>query len=240
MTDWQKNIALLLLIFLGGCGQTGEAPTTKEEAAPVSDSLPPAPAPAAPAPPAIVYDYDTSQWTDLKLVEPTVVLDLKYATTDNFVKEKMYECGRCLLRPIVAKAVRTAHQKLQKQGLGLKMLDCYRPRPIQQKLWDKVPNASYVTPPAKGSMHNRGCAVDLTIVRANGEELDMGTAFDFFGPRAHHTFTELPDSILANRRLLSETMQEVGLRPIRTEWWHYSYPNSPYELSDMLWECEGH
>ncbi|MEL6924675.1 MAG: M15 family metallopeptidase [Bacteroidota bacterium] len=184
------------------------------------------------------YDYDTAQWTELIQLEPGILLDMRYATDNNFVKEQMYDCGRCFLRPAVAKAVAAAHRQLQEGGLGLKMYDCFRPRPIQQKLWDKVPNASYVTPPAKGSMHNRGAAVDLTIVDAEGKELDMGTDFDFFGRKAHQDFTDLPENILANRQLLKSTMASVGLRHIRTEWWHYSFPGKEYELSDMLWLCK--
>ena len=117
------------------------------------------------------------------------------------------------------------------------MLDCYRPLPIQQRLWDKFQNASYVTPPSKGSMHNRGLAVDLTIVDAEGNELDMGTKFDFFGKEAHHTFTNHSDTILANRTLLKTTMEASGFKSIRTEWWHYSYPYKMYALSQMVWNC---
>ena len=187
----------------------------------------------------VVYDYDTSLWTELVQINSDIRLDLRYATANNFVKSQLYECGRCLLRPEVAEAVVKAHQILSRQGIGLKMYDCYRPRPVQQKLWDIVPNASYVTPPAKGSMHNRGCAVDLTLVDGEGNELDMGTEFDFFGKAAHHTTLDLPEEVLANRRLLKETMASVGLKSIRTEWWHYSYPGCSYALSDMLWECGG-
>jgi len=184
-----------------------------------------------------VFDYDTLLWTDVMDLDSSILLDLKYATTDNFVKTKMYDCGRCFLRPKVAKAVVTAHQRLQEQGLGLKMYDCYRPRPIQWKLWEKVPDPRYVADPNKGSMHNRGGAVDLTIVDSLGEELDMGTAFDFFGKKAYHAFTDLPQEVLDHRTLLKETMGSVGFAPISTEWWHYSYRAEQYGLSDMLWEC---
>lgn len=183
-------------------------------------------------------DFDTLLWAELTQLDPSLIIDLKYATTDNFVEEKMYECGRCFLRPEVAEAVVNIHHQLKQQKLGLKLLDCYRPRPIQQKLWDKVPNPSYVTPPKKGSMHNRGRAVDLTLTDENGKELDMGTPFDFFGPRAHHTHTDLPEDILNRRILLKNIMEENGFRSIRTEWWHYYYVKGGYELDDWLWECE--
>lgn len=186
-------------------------------------------------------DYDTTQWTDLQLLDSSIIIDMRYATSNNFVNEKMYNCGRCFLRPVVAKAIVAAHQQLQKKGLGLKMFDCYRPRPIQQKLWDKVPNPSYVTPPKKGSMHNRGTAVDLTIVDQNGKELDMGTGFDFFGKEAHHTYQGHSKEILDNRKLLRQIMQDYKLDGIRTEWWHYYYaPGAPrrFKLSDMIWNCD--
>ena len=186
----------------------------------------------------IVFDYDTTQWIELIQLDSTIVIDMRYATTNNFVKEKMYDCNRCFLRPEVAQKIVEAHLMLQEGGLGLKMLDCFRPRPIQQKLWDKFKNPLYVTDPAKGSMHNRGAAVDLTIVDPDGKQLDMGTAFDYFGKEAHHAYTNLSKEVLANRKLLLETMQAVELHPITTEWWHYSFRGERYELSDMLWDCD--
>ena len=185
-----------------------------------------------------LLDYDSTQWTDIGLLAPSIVLDLKYATTDNFVKTQMYDCARCFLRPPVARRILAIHQLLQKQGYGLKMFDCYRPRPIQQKLWDKVPDPRYVANPAKGSMHNRGGAVDLTIIDAKGEELDMGTGFDYFGPEAYHTYTKHSEEIAQNRKLLKETMEKFGFRSIRTEWWHYSLGGTGYPLDDMVWACE--
>jgi len=82
----------------------------------------------------ISFDYDTTVWTDIGLIDTTIVLDLKYATTDNFVKEKMYECGRCFLRPEVATLILKAQQQLKKKGLSLKLFDCYRPKPIQMPI----------------------------------------------------------------------------------------------------------
>ena len=187
---------------------------------------------------AVVFDYNTAIWTDIGLVNPTIQLDLKYATTDNFVEEKMYECGRCFLRRDVANLILLAHQTLQKDGMGLKLFDCYRPKPVQERLCEKVPNANYVTPPWKGSMHNRGAAIDLTIVDKNGQELDMGTPYDFFGQEAHHTYTKHSSKVNKNRKLLKSLMESFDLRPIRTEWWHYSYQERSYEISEMEWACE--
>lgn len=176
-------------------------------------------------------------FTDVKVLDSSILLDIKYATTDNFTKSKIYDCAKCLLRPEAAAAIVEAHKTLKKKGLGLKMFDCYRPRPYQQKLWDKVPNPDYVTPPAKGSMHSRGAAVDLTIVDANGKELDMGTPYDFFGREAHTDNLTLPPKVLANRKLLRQTLEAVGFKGIRTEWWHFSYKSKVWPLSDYVWPC---
>ncbi|MCO6478196.1 MAG: M15 family metallopeptidase [Phaeodactylibacter sp.] len=195
------------------------------------------PTPAEKAAPLNLPDYDTSQWTDLARLDPTIIIDMRYATENNFVGEKMYECGRCFLRPEVARAVAAAHREFQQQGLSIKMLDCYRPRPVQWKLWEKVPDRRYVSDPRKGSMHNRGAAVDITLADSTGRQLDMGTSYDFFGPEAHPSYQNLPDAVLANRALLRETMIRHGFRPTRTEWWHYSFRGKSYKLSDMLWKC---
>lgn len=181
---------------------------------------------------------DKKGWTNIKDLDKTVALDIKYATSDNFTKAQIYDCPACYLRPSVAKAIVKIHNELKNKGYGgLKMFDCYRPRPYQQRLWDKVPDARYVTPPAKGSQHNRGAAVDLTIVDKNGKDLDMGTPYDFFGERAYHTFTGLPPAIQANRTLLKSTMERHGFRSIRTEWWHYSYKGKEFPLESWLWPC---
>ncbi len=232
---------LLFFLSILACRQTNNSTSVPSASSIDSSSIvavDPDPLEEEEVPQAPTVDYDTSLWLELSSLDNSLQIDLKYATTDNFVAEKMYECGRCFLRPNVAQAVVRIQQQLQEKGFGLKLLDCYRPRPIQQKLWDKVPNPSYVTPPKKGSMHNRGRAVDLTLTDAEGNELDMGTAFDFFGPRAHHTYTQLPDSILQRRLLLKGIMEKNGFRSIRTEWWHYYFAETGYALDDWLWECD--
>lgn len=205
-----------------------EAKTTKPLAAKSARS--------AAAPPE--NGYADKGFSDVVGLDPSIRLDIRYATANNFTKAKIYDCPACLLRPEAAEAIVKAHQTLKKRGLGLKMFDCYRPRPYQQRLWDKVPNADYVTPPAKGSMHSRGAAVDLTIVDAAGKELEMGTPYDFFGEEAHTDHTKHPEKVLANRKLLRETLEAVGFKGIRTEWWHFSYQGKDYPLSDYVWPCQ--
>lgn len=228
-----------MLLLLTAC-QTAPEREKQADAPPPADTIAYAQAPPdklSPSPALPPVDYDTTAWAELIRLDPSLVLDLKYATNDNFVSEQMYDCGRCFLRPPAAAAVVRAHQQLQKEGLGIKLFDCYRPRPIQWKLWEKVPNPRYVADPRKGSMHNRGAAVDLTLVDAEGRELDMGTAFDFFGPEASPEYTALPDSVLQNRARLRAALMAEGFKPIRSEWWHFSYSGPNYELADMLWNC---
>ena len=126
---------------------------------------------------------------------------------------------------------------MNRYKLRIKIFDCYRPRPAQQKLWDIVPNASYVTPPTKGSMHNRGVAVDITLTDLDGIPLDMGSAYDHFGVEAHTDNLNHSEEVLNNRRLLKTMMNEIDFKGIRTEWWHYSFQKHSYELSDWEWAC---
>lgn len=178
-----------------------------------------------------------SDWQELTENEGYQV-DIRYATKNNFTKQKIYDCGRCFLRPEAAQKLDNIRQELEEEyGYGIKLFDCFRPRPYQQKLWDIVPDPDYVTPPQKGSMHSRGLAVDLTLTDQDGRELDMGTPFDFFGKEAHHAYTDLPDQVLKNRALLKNVMEKYGFRAITTEWWHYSL-NISYPLDNWLWPCE--
>lgn len=178
-------------------------------------------------------------WVELTDLTPGFVTDIRYATTQNFVESVMYPCGKCFLRERTAEALKKVAAELQKKNLRIKLFDCYRPGPVQQRLWDKVPNASYVTPPWKGSQHNRGAAVDLSIVDENGAQLDMGTAFDYFGEKAHHTYTNHSKEIQDNRTLLKTMMEQFGFSSIRTEWWHYSITDmQSLDTSQWEWDCE--
>ena len=177
-------------------------------------------------------------WTDLSILIPEAKLDIRYATENNFVKKQLYECPTCWLRPDAASALKEVQEELKTQGYGLVLFDCYRPRQVQQALWDIMPNASYVTPPSRGSMHNRGKAIDLSLTDLDGNQLEMGTPFDFFGRAAHSDNRDHPKEILERRDLLTGTMEKYGFRGIRTEWWHFSFGGKPAELSEEMWHCE--
>lgn len=172
----------------------------------------------------------------IKITIPTIVYDLRYATKNNFTHKKLYESGnQTFLRLPVLKALQQVQNDLSKRNFGLKIFDAYRPYAVTRKMWDLIHDERYVADPSKGSGHNRGLAVDLTIIDLkDGSELNMGTGFDNFTDTAHHTFKNLPADILQNRMLLRETMEKYGFKALETEWWHYSWPNDRnYEVLDI-------
>lgn len=167
------------------------------------------------------------------------VYKMKYATADNFLKTKVYDCEACYLRYKTVKALLKAQEKFMKKGYRIVLFDCYRPLDIQKKMWQIVPNPSYVADPKKGSIHNRGGAVDISLADADGNELDMGTGFDHFGPEAAQDYENLPESVLENRKLLRNTMIRSGFRIFESEWWHYNLKNARREpISNFQWICD--
>ena len=175
----------------------------------------------------------------LRSLSNDFVFDMKYATPDNFLKQAVYDCGECYLRKSTAKALVKANEEFKLLGYRIKLFDCYRPLSVQKKMWKILPGTHYVANPAKGSKHNRGAAVDLTLVDAQGKELDMGTPFDFFGKKAHHTCTTLPKKVLENRKLLKDVLNKYNFKSIFSEWWHYEYrPEMQSKVEDFQWQCK--
>ncbi|PTX08000.1 D-alanyl-D-alanine dipeptidase [Capnocytophaga leadbetteri] len=179
-----------------------------------------------------------SDFVRLKDLSPDFVYELKYATPDNFLKQAVYDCGECYLRKSTAEALVKANEAFKQLGYRIKLFDCYRPLSVQKKMWKILPGTHYVANPAKGSKHNRGAAVDLTLVDAQGKELNMGTPFDFFGKEAHHTYTQHSKEVLENRKLLKETLDKFNFKSIYSEWWHYEYrPEMQSKVENFEWQC---
>ena len=168
--------------------------------------------------------------------DPTIMVDLKYASDDNFMNSSVYGDLTCAyLYPEPALMLILASRILRDRHPELRILvgDAVRPRSVQHKMWDLVVGTSqqhYVANPFFGSMHNYGAAVDVTLYNVEtGEELDMGTSFDYFGPRAQPLLEEeflrlgkLSREQIANRLILREVMVEAGWHPINIEWWHFN------------------
>lgn len=174
----------------------------------------------------------------LKNFSADFIFDMKYATNDNFLKTKVYDCDECYLRMKTIKNLIDANAEFQSLGYRIKLFDCYRPLDIQKKMWKIVPNADYVADPKKGSIHNRGGAVDITLVDKNAKELDMGTSFDFFGPEASHNYQYFSRKIRKNRTLLKEVMLKHNFKSFDSEWWHYNLVDSNKDkLANFKWNC---
>ncbi|MDR6806983.1 D-alanyl-D-alanine dipeptidase [Dyadobacter sp. BE34] len=176
---------------------------------------------------------------DIQKVDPEILVELKYSTTDNFIGRDVYgELTRAYLQPEMAKRLAKANALLKKEKPGYRLLvyDAARPNSAQYDLWNaldhlKIPARSktqYVADPKIGSNHNFGCAIDLTVVDENGKPLDMGTKFDFFGPLAYPRSEQemlkkgkLTARQIENRQLLRKVMTQVGFKVNTTEWWHF-------------------
>lgn len=233
---WQ----LLLIILLLGCREVPEQkdkPVLNPTATEVQDTV----ALQMAVPEKKVPDlHSLPDTTFVRLADYSqgFAYDLRYATENNFLKTQVYECAECYTRAKTAKALIAANEDFKDQGYRILFFDCYRPNSVQYLMWDIVPNPQYVANPVKGSVHNRGGAVDISLQTLDGKPLDMGTDFDFFGKRAYHDNYDLPEQVLQNRKILKETMERHGFRSIRTEWWHYNYgPASRDAVADFRWPC---
>ena len=126
---------------------------------------------------------------DIKDVNPRIIVDMKYATEDNFTKKRLYDSNTCFLRKSTAVKLDAVQRELEGMNLGLKVWDCYRPLAVQRSLWAILPDERYVANPKTGSRHNRASAVDATLVDSHGKELQMPTGFDDFSPRARSSLS---------------------------------------------------
>jgi len=176
---------------------------------------------------------------DITKVAPGIRLDIRYATPNNFTHVAVYPAARCFLRAPVAKRLAKVQADLEKQGLGLKVYDCYRPFSIQKKFWSLVPNEDWVAKPVEkdgkpvtGSKHNRGAAVDLTLVDKAGNEVPMPSGFDDFTEKARRDYTGGDPAARANAKRLEAAMAKEGFEPLPSEWWHFDGPG--WKDDDLL------
>ena len=161
---------------------------------------------------------------DLAEIAPSFVIDNRYATTDNVTGIRLYPANTIYLERSAAERLARVQASLRGRGLGLKVFDGYRPLAIQKALWKVKPDPRYVADPAKGSRHNRGSAVDITLVDAEGRELPMPSGFDEFSERSHLAFMDAAGDLLSNRETLQKAMRAEGFLPLATEWWHFDAP----------------
>ncbi len=177
----------------------------------------------------------------LKDVVPGVIYDIRYATANNFMGQVMYDRAAAYLRRPAAQALRSVQDELRSMGLGLKIYDGYRPYSVTVAFYEKARDTVFVASPRRGSRHNRGCAVDLTIIDlTSGKELDMPTPYDDFTEKAHADYGGLPEEVIRNRELLKRLMTKYGFNIYADEWWHYDYRDwKKFPLMDLSFDQLG-
>jgi zinc D-Ala-D-Ala dipeptidase len=175
---------------------------------------------------------------NIKQIVPNVRQDIRYATDNNFMHRKLYPVARCLLHEKVAQQLKAVQIELEKDHLGLKVFDCYRPLSIQKEMWKIFPDNRYVANPAQGSRHNRASAIDLTLVNlTTGKALEMPSEFDDFSDRSHINYGGASLAAKSNRQVLRIAMEKHGFKGISTEWWHYdSLDWKKYPVLDIAWK----
>ena len=191
-----------------------------------------------------LVEQDTLQtMVELKSLIHNLQYDLRYACKDNFTGKRLYprNTHTTYLRLKPALALAKVAEELKEKGLGIKIWDAYRPYRTTIQFWELIHDERFVANPSKGSGHNRGTAVDLTLVDLKtGKELEMPTPFDDFSPAAYHGATNIDDTRIRNRILLKTTMEKFGFVPLETEWWHYSWPGaSAYDVLDLSFKALG-
>jgi D-alanyl-D-alanine dipeptidase len=172
---------------------------------------------------------------EIKSYIPQIALDIRYATSNNFMHRPMYQQARAFARLPVALALKDVENELKAKGLGIKIFDAYRPYAITVKFYEQAKDTNFVADPHKGSKHNRGCAIDMTLIDLKtGKDLDMPTGFDSFSKKAAAEYKTLPTAEITNRELLKSVMKAHGFKVNPTEWWHYDFNGWPnYPLLDI-------
>ena len=169
---------------------------------------------------------------------PDIKLDIRYATKNNFSKQAVYKQARAFARQPVVEALKKVQTELRKSGLGLKIYDGYRPYNVTVQFFKSASDKSFVANPKDGSRHNRGCAIDLTLINIKtGNEIEMPTPYDSFAVEAASDYNNLPENLIKNRGILRSVMEKNGFRVLNNEWWHFDFIGwKNYELMDIPFE----
>jgi D-alanyl-D-alanine dipeptidase len=187
-----------------------------------------------------VYKTNITQNPDNELINlenfiSSIKLDIRYATTNNFTGKIVYPEVKAFARKPVAESLKKVQEFLENKGLGLMIYDAYRPYSISLKFYEIYPDTNFVAAPWLGSRHNRGCAVDISLYNLkDGKQLSMPSEYDDFSEKAHPDYSNLTDSVIANRTMLINIMKEYGFTVYPTEWWHYDFKGwNNFKLMDI-------
>jgi D-alanyl-D-alanine dipeptidase len=184
-----------------------------------------------------------SDLVELVKLDPTIKLDIRYATTNNFLGTPVYSQARAFLQRPAAEALVRSNRELKSSGYGLIIHDGYRPWYVTKIFWDAVPDDKhiFVANPAKGSVHNRGCAVDLSLYDlATGKEVQMPSGYDEMTERAYSDYSGGTEAERALRQILRQAMEAQGFAVIPKEWWHFDYKDwQKYSIQNVRFEDLG-
>ena len=179
-----------------------------------------------------VSQDSTQKMVNLASYVSPLYTDWKYASINNFTGKILYKKPMAYVRLPIAEALQKVQKELSGFGLSLIFYDAYRPYSVTKKMWKAVPDERYTANPAKGSGHNRGASVDVSLVNTiTGKPLPMPTTFDNFSDTAHHDYMQLPEEVIQNRQLLRKVMEKYGFVALKTEWWHYSWPGAAQKFA---------
>ena len=181
----------------------------------------------AASPPRESGRFRSADLVPIESLDPSIHTEIRYATSENFLGTPVYAAARALLQRPVAEALVRAHRALRADGYGLLIFDAYRPWWVTKLFWDAVPpgKRAFVANPLRGSRHNRGCAVDLTLYAlADGRAVEMPSAYDEMTERASPRYAGGTVAQRARRDLLRRAMERQGFRVFATEWWHFDHP----------------
>ena len=223
--DRRAVIAGLAAVPLAGCDRPGAATPPEKE-------------------PKLAPTVNRNGLVELVKLDASIRLDIRYATTNNFTGRQLYDQPRAFLVEPAAEALVRAHRDAAKSGYGLTIFDAYRPWRVTKKLWDATPpgpKRNYVANPKRGSKHNRGCAVDLTLHHlADGAQVAMPSGYDEFTLRAHRNFMDAPVEAIEHRDLLERVMEDAGFRGASNEWWHFDFVGwEAFPILDISFEDFG-
>ena len=243
---------LLLALFVAGLLALSQLQAgCKANESPTVANVPlasPTPIPSAPAtnetPPVEAGKFRKPDLVELLNLDPTIKLDIRYATANNFVGRPLYPEARAFLQKPAAEALKRAHEKLRQQGYGLLIFDGYRPWAITKLFWDVTSGAqrNFVADPRKGSKHNRGCAVDLSLFDLkSGQEVPMTGAYDEMTERSYPTYKGGTTEQRRARDLLRAALEAEGFHVNEYEWWHFDYQDwQQYPILNLSFAALSH
>ena len=236
MRRWPLSI---IAILLAACANAPQQPQFFhiEPVHPVAELLTAA---LAASPPVERGEFRPSDLVEITSLDPSIRLDIRYATTRNFLDTPMYSAARAFLQRPAAEALVRVNRTLARDGYGLLIHDAYRPWYVTKIFWDATPpdKHAFVADPAKGSRHNRGCAVDLTLYTLrDGRPVQMPSLYDEMSPRAYPNYAGGTPEQRRLRDYLRAQMEAEGFSVYESEWWHFDYKDwKAYAIQNATFE----